>query len=85
MEVDDPSQDPSQTNNLCSTLPNRNDDVKASELASWVPWDGRRAFQRAGVLGLANTGYNMTFTDQANISTQSSYLLSQCLFSDVFI
>ena len=40
--------------------------MEGIEVGSWVPWEGRRrAFQRAGVLGLANTGYNMTFTDQA--------------------
>ena len=40
--------------------------VKGIEVGSWVPWERRRrAFQRAGVLGLSNTGYNMTFTDQA--------------------
>ena len=42
-------------------------DLKGIEVGSWVSWEGRRSFERAGVLGLANTGYNMTFTDQANL------------------
>ena len=38
---------------------------------------GRRAFQRAGDVGLANSGYDMTFTDQANITIRTNALVEQ--------
>ena len=47
-------------------------------MGSWVPGEvGRRAFQRAGDVGLANSGYNMTFTDQANITTSTKAAVEQ--------
>ena len=47
-------------------------------MGSLVPGEvARRAFQRAGDVGLANSGHNMTFTDQANITTSTNAPVEQ--------